>query len=365
MSIPKNKTCPHCKLPVREYHDLTTCDSCNTSLHDKCWQEADGCTVCSLIDKPVSAARGGLSSWYLYHEGKNLGPLTWDQLCNYPGIQPDDLVWNNRLPEWVRADQVPNLPLAEPPLSGEPAAKPAPDERVGGSVVLPEMKRDPDSETGAVGGKPAPSHEEEITPYRQATPQPDPEEHDWTPDRLAAAEAAVHDSDYISSQKPARDPNEPGEAEPSVVLPETEEYFDRETPAGGDLDPQLFETEENSGFFAGEELSPQPFPQFQDSDRDNRMPPLIDDLPDPSLDFISTRRLEQHLVERKELARRYSRHMVFGILLLIAGAAAIAASLIYTLDKSELINLVAWGAIVLGTCDFFYGLFGWLKNKSR
>jgi len=95
------------------------------------------------------------------------------------------------------------------------------------------------------------------------------------------------------------------------------------------------------------------------------MPRMIDNLPDSSVDFISTWQVKQPLGESEELARPYSRHVVYGILLVIGGAAAIALSLIYTLDKSELINLVAWGVIVFGICDLFYGLFGWLKTGPR
>ena len=112
MSMLKNDTCPHCKLPLREYHDYATCSQCETSYHEKCWEENGGCTLCDVIARSPDGTPDITTSWYLYHDNKNHGPLTWEQLCSHPGIQPDDLVWNSRLPNWIRADQVPNLSLA-------------------------------------------------------------------------------------------------------------------------------------------------------------------------------------------------------------------------------------------------------------
>jgi len=362
MSIPGNETCPHCKLPLREYHDFTTCDSCQTSFHDKCWQEGSGCSVCNLVEKTVSTARDKSSSWYLYHKGKNLGPLSWEQLCSQPGIQPDDLVWNGQMPDWIRADQLPNLPLAGRSPSGDPSES----KRIAGHVVLPEMKDYPHRETGPVNSFPEPQlpEIEKETPYRQATPEP--EEHNWVPGQFTAEEAASRNLDYISSQEPAPNLDEPAEVEQPVVLPETEEHPASETgPVNSFPEPQLPEIEKNPGSFAEQELPPRPFTQHQEQDWDNQMPRMIDNLPDSSVDFISTWQVKQPLGESEELARPYSRHVVYGILLVIGGAAAIALSLIYTLDKSELINLVAWGVIVFGICDLFYGLFGWLKTGPR
>jgi hypothetical protein len=49
-------------------------------------------------------------TWYLHKDGTNYGPYTWEELCRH-SIEPSDLVWNNTMTNWIRADQVPGLPL--------------------------------------------------------------------------------------------------------------------------------------------------------------------------------------------------------------------------------------------------------------
>ncbi len=112
MAAPENSTCPHCKLPLRDYHDFVTCPKCSTSYHEKCWQENSGCPRCDAAAAPaVEDNPDGPIAWYLFHDHKNMGPLTWEQLCSYKGIRPDDLVWNSRLPDWVKAADIPGLLL--------------------------------------------------------------------------------------------------------------------------------------------------------------------------------------------------------------------------------------------------------------
>lgn len=50
-------------------------------------------------------------TWYLHKGGTNYGPYTWEELCRNR-IEPIDLVWNDTMPDWVRADQIPGLPLS-------------------------------------------------------------------------------------------------------------------------------------------------------------------------------------------------------------------------------------------------------------
>jgi hypothetical protein len=49
-------------------------------------------------------------TWYLHKGNTNYGPYTWEELCRNR-IEPTDLVWNDTMPDWVGADQVPGLPL--------------------------------------------------------------------------------------------------------------------------------------------------------------------------------------------------------------------------------------------------------------
>jgi len=45
-------------------------------------------------------------------EGRRVGPVSWDQLIAWAqsgALSPDDLVWNERLPDWRPARDIPGL----------------------------------------------------------------------------------------------------------------------------------------------------------------------------------------------------------------------------------------------------------------
>jgi len=65
---------------------------------------------------------------------------------------------------------------------------------------------------------------------------------------------------------------------------------------------------------------------------------------------------------RKALAKRYARHMLFGILWVVAGL--LFTAITYSMAKAGGKYWVAWGAVIFGLYDFFKGLFGWLKYRS-
>ncbi|NMD43567.1 MAG: DUF4339 domain-containing protein, partial [Firmicutes bacterium] len=178
MSIPKNSTCPLCKVPLREYHDYVTCPTCQISYHEKCWRDHGGCPQCSVVEEePVSAAPLTSVAWYLFHNNRNMGPLSWEELCSHPDIQPDDLVWNREMPDWVRADQLPDLPLGEKTeMAEEIAEEPGDPEEAAPSWEEPptavstppeESAPETDPETGTDQAEPetaGASEEEDLFP---------------------------------------------------------------------------------------------------------------------------------------------------------------------------------------------------------
>lgn len=330
MSMLKNDTCPHCKLPLREYHDYATCSQCETSYHEKCWEENGGCTLCDVIARSPDGTPDITTSWYLYHDNKNHGPLTWEQLCSHPGIQPDDLVWNSRLPNWIRADQVPNLSLA----GGSPGKR------------EDEDKTEKHVETGKGGISPGTGEHSAGTPASaNGSPQ-------W---KLGGA-------GYRFSPKPVSEPD-PGERDRAIpeagVQPPA-------TPAPSDSTPQWklggargkLETSvvELPGGNAGK---PPP---------SSRTEQIIDNLyqdqpPGPTTGPSFLDRQEDSFDEEAETARSYSRHMVYGIFLVLGGLAAATSTYYYAVKWETLCYAAAGGAILIGVIDFFHGLFGRLKYR--
>lgn len=151
MAAPENSTCPHCKLPLREYHDFITCPTCRTSYHERCWQENGGCPRCATAAAPMAEDNpDGALSWYLFHDHKNLGPLTWEQLCSHNGIQPDDLVWNSRLSDWIKAGEIPDLPLGR--RSPESGGKPAKGQGAAAETAATAAAASGESAAGGGGG---------------------------------------------------------------------------------------------------------------------------------------------------------------------------------------------------------------------
>ncbi len=65
---------------------------------------------------------------------------------------------------------------------------------------------------------------------------------------------------------------------------------------------------------------------------------------------------------RNEIAKRYARHMIYGVLWVVGGTVVTVAT--YGAASEGGKYVVAWGAIVYGAIDFFRGLWGWLKYKD-
>jgi len=66
--------------------------------------------------------------WYAYVNGQQSGPYTWEELWRKTQageIGPADLVWNQSLSGWTRADQVPGLVSVQPAYPGAAASSPA------------------------------------------------------------------------------------------------------------------------------------------------------------------------------------------------------------------------------------------------
>lgn len=63
--------------------------------------------------------------WYVYKDGRQQGPLTWEQLWQQAqsgAVQPGDQVWKQGMAGWTRADQVQGLMPAAPAPVPPPAA---------------------------------------------------------------------------------------------------------------------------------------------------------------------------------------------------------------------------------------------------
>ncbi len=420
-----NETCPHCKIPLREYHDYITCPTCQTSYHEKCWEENGGCTLCDVSAGSPGATPGKPSNWYLYHNNRNLGPLTWEQLCSHPGIIPDDLVWNSRLPDWIRADQLPDLPLS----SGLPEKPEEKTEELGETdkdAALPDTGEhppstpEPDSSSQWKSDEaeyrfaPEPAREQEpglpgqekaipdtgtqppVTPEpSDSSPQwkSDEAEHRFTPEPareretgLPGQEKAIADTgaqptatpepdsssqwksdeaEYRFAPEPARE-QETGLPGQEKAIPDTGTQPPA-TPEPADSSPQwkLGGASRNREFTseqaAGSTGTPPPDP--------SRTEQIIDHLyteqppgPSPGHSFLE-RYEEDFYDEHAELARRYSRRMIYGVLWILSGLIAAAATYFYIADREIVYYIVAGGAILLGVIDFFRGLFGRLKYR--
>ena len=302
MEPPKNTTCPNCKLPLREYHDFVTCPTCGTSYHEKCWQECEGCTSCTVPAGKINALDKSLS-WYLFHGNKNLGPLTWEELCSHPGIQPGDLVWNSRLPDWVRADRIPRLPLKR--SQEKPEAEP---------------------------GKKAKSGE--MTPPRKAG------------GRVAGA---LKDEEHPGKEQPFSEDEVPqwklGEAakvtEPAGELPG-----------------------ENGGALAGErsqeeQASGEPSRAEQDPDR-----LYGDEVPGPPPDEGFLDHKEEYEDKIAGAGRTYLRHIICGILLTLGGTVTAVAAAHIATNKEIFYYIAAGWAIVVGVIDFSRGVWIGLKQRA-
>ena len=51
------KTCPYCRMPLRETDAIKICASCRTPHHAECWAENKGCTVFGCQDAPEEEAK--------------------------------------------------------------------------------------------------------------------------------------------------------------------------------------------------------------------------------------------------------------------------------------------------------------------
>ncbi len=329
MGISKNTTCPFCKIPLREYHDHVTCSTCETSYHKKCWEDNGGCALCNVIPGTPGDTPDKSANWYLYHNNKNLGPLTWEQLCSHPGIQPGDLVWNNRLPGWIRADQLPDLPSGGP--SGMPAVEA--EERLG---------TDKDTAFPETGERPA------------AAPAPSSGSTQW---RSGGA-------GYRFSPKPAREP-EHRDTGKDAALPATgERPAAVPAPSGGSPQWRLGGAGQKGEMPTGEQPSPWSETQIRASFQNEH---ILDQLyadetsgPLASYGYLESR---NYYDEQAELARKYSRQMLFGILWVLGGLLVTAGTFFSAVNRGTGYYIITWGAIIYGALEFFYGLVGWLKYR--
>ena len=344
MSVPNNSTCPYCKLPLREYHDFITCPSCETSYHEKCWEENGGCYSCSIVTGTADSEAIEALSWYLYHGNKNLGPLTWEELCSQPGILPDDLVWNSRLPDWINADQIPNLPLgtcSPAPAEPEEIDSTAP---AGGSVTA-----------NKVAASPVETEEQRAAhpdlPDSTLQWQQDGTTHlfDSLTDPVPETEAAAGDGPLPAADEHGFLPPPPGDGVIKWKLAGTSASSRRKS-------------DEPSGEGA-ESISRDPSRAERILDHLYREEPA-DSLPEPS--FLD--RKEDYYDERLERAHRYASHIIYGILMVLGGFAAGGAAYLYAAHWESMYYMGAIavsGAVALfGIIDFFRGLLGWLKYRG-
>ncbi len=348
MSVPNNSTCPHCKLPLREYHDFITCPTCQTSYHDKCWEESNGCTRCSTVTGSAGGDVVETVSWYLYHSNKNLGPLTWEELCSQPGIQPDDLVWNSRLPDWIRADQLPNLPLV-------PAAPVETDRvKVGSTTAaldsaaekeiraMPvEEKKPPALQPGSPGGA-LQRRQEETAPHTGFSPGAFPEAERTETAGVTTLPAA---NEYPQLAPPP----------PDGVI----KWKLAETAASRVRRPSGPPAEETGSLSRNPARTEQILDHlYKDQPAESQLPP------EPS--FLD--RKEDYYDKRSEKARSYADHIFYGILLALVGSGVGAATYLYAADWESMyytVAIAAGGSIALfGIIDLFRGLFGWLKYRA-
>lgn len=67
------------------------------------------------------------TQWYLYKNGKQIGPLSWKKLVEQKRtgiIGPSDMVWTEGMENWARADQVKGLVSAPSPSPPGPRSTP-------------------------------------------------------------------------------------------------------------------------------------------------------------------------------------------------------------------------------------------------
>lgn len=304
METPKNTTCPHCKLPLREYHDFETCSTCGTSYHQRCWEECDGCFSCTVPADNKNALDKSIP-WYLYHNNRNLGPLTWEELCSQPGIEPDDLVWNKRLPDWIRVDQVPQLPLK----STEEKKK----------AEASDLSTAAEADESELPPAAAPDEKEELDRER-------PEEQLFPEEEAPQWKLGGRVKDPATAAEP---PDSAGEA-----------------PAWESEPAELGADEPSRAEQIIEQLYPDEVPETPSD-----------------LDFLDRK---SDIGEKRAPAKNpYRRHIFFGILLALGGA-VIAVTTPGLITGREVFYYVAAGwAILIGVIDFFWGIWGSIKYKSR
>lgn len=347
MNALKNNSCPFCKLPLRDYHDYVTCSKCRTSYHKKCWTENGGCTLCNIDAAPASETSARTLSWYLYHGNRNLGPLTWEELCSRPGIQPDDLVWNSSMPRWIRAAEIPNL-LLEGSLPDEAVER----ENEAGendikAVVLPTREEQP-----AVV-PPSPESRTEQEPDEAWAPLSPEEtlEADGTVEAIeeeafAAVEESAAATPLETDTAPKEKPGGAGRGRSSSPAEQPDEE-------GGNLsrDPARTERIIDQIFEDQPAAATQPEPGYIDG--------KVDHYDDCDYDYD----------REPGPALKFAGPMITGILLALGGAAAAAAFYLNAAGWGQHYHIAATavgGAIALsGIIIFSLGLIGRLKNISR
>ncbi len=389
MSVPKNSTCPLCKVPLREYHDYVTCPACQTSYHEKCWRDHGGCPQCSVVEKePVSAAPLTSVAWYLFHNNRNLGPLSWEELCSHPDIQPDDLVWNREMPDWIRADQLPDLPLVEKSETAEETAEePGDPAETAPGEAAPALEEPPtavsappgegapesDPETGAdqAGAETAwASEEEDLFP-------PEKEQETETGDTDLEAASPVEEEPLPAGTAP-----DGGGAPEADGQPETDEEAELEAaptavdellPEAGTfpekLPPEAEMAEESeAGAEELELLAAEPPPakpadltrSFDSSRAEQLLEQIYTDQEKEPHSILAARAGEPD--GRAEAALIHARQVIAGIMLVLGGAIATATTYFYAVSGT-IYYLISAAAVIFGLAGFFRGLSGWLKLR--
>ena len=218
-------------------------------------------------EEPVSAAPLTSVAWYLFHNNRNMGPLSWEELCSHPDIQPDDLVWNREMPDWVRADQLPDLPLGEKTeMAEEIAEEPGDPEEAAPSWEEPptavstppeESAPETDPETGTDQAEPetaGASEEEDLFP-------PEEEQETETGDTGLEAAALEEEEPLTAGTAPDeeiapeadRQPETDEEAELEAAPPAVEELLPEASTFTEELPPEAEMAEESEAGAAEEE----------------------------------------------------------------------------------------------------------------
>lgn len=71
-----------------------------------------------------------MANWYYHKGGQQQGPIDWaalKQLADNGQILPDDMVWQEGMPQWMKASQQKGLfnPASAPPPPPRPPTYPA------------------------------------------------------------------------------------------------------------------------------------------------------------------------------------------------------------------------------------------------